>query len=134
MLQRYAIINGIDVINVIEYEVQPTNPPPGFEEPIIAVQSDTAGPGWTYVDGNFIAPATPAPSPEQLIELCKQTAVAILQSTDWTTIPDIALPENNPYLMNQQEFIAYRNIIRGYAVNPVTDPVWPTPPTEQWSS
>lgn len=65
---------------------------------------------------------------------CKLQAQVILSDTDWTTIPDIALPENNPYLTNQQEFIAYRNIIRGYAVNPVADPVWPTPPTEQWSS
>jgi hypothetical protein len=65
---------------------------------------------------------------------CKTQAQELLYKTDWTTIPDIALPENNPYLMNQQEFIAYRNAIRNYAVNPVTDPVWPTQPTEQWSS
>jgi hypothetical protein len=65
---------------------------------------------------------------------CKQQAQEILYKTDWTTIPDIALPENNPRLLNQQEFIAYRNTIRGYAITPVADPVWPTQPTEQWSS
>lgn len=65
---------------------------------------------------------------------CKLQAKTILSATDWTTIPDIALPENNPYLTNQSEFIAYRNIIRNYAVNPVANPVWPTPPTEQWSA
>ena len=65
---------------------------------------------------------------------CKKQAQELLYTTDWTTIPDVALPENNPYLINQPDFIAYRNIIRGYAVNPVANPVWPTPPTEQWSS
>jgi hypothetical protein len=68
------------------------------------------------------------------IDACKKQAQKILYETDWTTIPDIALPENNPRLLNQQEFITYRNTIRGYAINPVADPVWPTQPTEQWSS
>lgn len=132
---RYAIIDGIDVINVIDYDEQPSNPPPGFEEPIIAVQSDVAGPGWTYVDGQFIAPPTPAPTPEELIALCKSTATGILSQTDWTAIPDVADPlKSNPYLTNQAEFVAYRSTIRNYAVNPVVDPVWPTEPTEQWSS
>jgi hypothetical protein len=132
---RYAIIDGINVINVIDYDEQPSNPPPGFEEPIIAVQSDTAGPGWTYVDGVFIAPYVPPPTPEELIAQCKAQATSILQTTDWTSIADVADPaKSNPYLINQAEFIAYRSTVRGYAVNPVADPVFPTQPTEQWSS
>ena len=135
MTQRYAIIDGVNVINVIDYDEQPSNPPPGFESPIIAVQSDTAGPGWTYVDGQFIAPPTPAPTPEELIAQCKLTATGILSATDWTAIPDVADPlKSNPYLMNQNEFVAYRSTVRNYAVNPVENPVWPTQPTEQWSS
>jgi hypothetical protein len=136
MLQNYAIIDGINVINIIQYEEQPSNPPPGFEEPIIAVQSDVAAPGWTYVDGQFINPyVPPAPTPEELIAQCKQTATATLNSTDWTSIPDVADPlKSNPYLINQADFVAYRSIVRGYAVNPVVDPVFPTTPTEQWSS
>jgi hypothetical protein len=136
MLQNYAIIDGINVINIIQYEEQPLNPPPGFEEPIIAVQSDVAGIGWTYVDGQFIDPyVPPAPTPEELIAKCKQTAQATLSSTDWTAIPDVADPlKSNPYLMNQAEFVAYRSTVRNYAVNPVVDPVFPTAPTEQWSS
>jgi hypothetical protein len=89
---------------------------------------------------------TPKPSQEELDALwpatedsiakqnCKKTASALLYETDWTTIPDVASSANNPYLTNQLEFIAYRNVIRGYAVNPVVDPVWPITPTEQWSS
>lgn len=132
---RYAIIDGINVINVIDYDEQPSNPPPGFESPIIAVQSNIAGPGWTYVDGVFIAPPMPIPTPEELITQCKVTASGLLSSTDWSTIPDVADPQvSNPYLVNASEFAAYRSQVRALAVNPVADPVWPTQPTEQWSS
>jgi len=135
MLQNYAIIDGINVINIIQYEEQPSNPPPGFESPIIAVQSDIASIGWTYVDGVFIAPYVPTPTPEELIFQCKQQATTILQSTDWTSIADVGDPaKSNPYLMNQDEFVAYRSTVRNYAVNPVVDPTWPTQPTEQWSN
>lgn len=66
---------------------------------------------------------------------CADQAKAILTSTDWTSIADVGNPEmSNPYLINQTEFIAYRSTIRGYAINPVVNPDWPTPPTEQWSS
>jgi hypothetical protein len=62
-----------------------------------------------------------------------QTAVGILNSTDWTTIADIGLPTANPRLANQSEFIAYRQVIRQIAVYPPAgEVVWPTPPTEVW--
>ena len=64
---------------------------------------------------------------------CKKQASALLYETDWTTIPDVANPANTPYLMNQADFIAYRNQVRQLAVNPVVNPVFPTKPTEQWS-
>ena len=66
---------------------------------------------------------------------CKEQAVSILQATDWTSIGDVGNPQmSNPYLVNQAAFISYRSQIRALAVNPVADPVWPTQPTEQWSS
>jgi len=66
---------------------------------------------------------------------CADQAKAILTATDWTSIADVGNAEmSNPYLVNQAEFIAYRSTIRNYAVNPVVDPEWPTPPTEQWSN
>ena len=66
---------------------------------------------------------------------CKDKATTILQNTDWTSISDVGDPvKANPYLINQAEFIAYRSTVRNYAVNPVENPVWPTVPTEQWSS
>lgn len=72
---------------------------------------------------------------EELINQCRISAQILLVNTDWTSIPDVADPAKaNPYLVNQAEFIAYRSTVRNYAVNPVADPVWPTQPTEQWSS
>lgn len=61
MLTRYAIIDGNDVVNIIEYEQPPGNPPPGFPDNFIAVQSDTAGPGWKYENGVFINTNPPPP-------------------------------------------------------------------------
>lgn len=76
----------------------------------------------------------PSTQEYQAKQICKQQAQEILYKTDWTTIADVADPMYTPYLMNQTEFKQYRAVIRNYAVNPVVDPVWPTPPTEQWSS
>ena len=65
----------------------------------------------------------------------KATASSLLAGTDWTTIADVASPTNNPYLGNQADFIAYRNVIRAIAVYPPAgDIVWATPPTEVWVS
>lgn len=133
-MSRYAIINVDIVVNIIDYDTVPSNPPPGFESPIIAIQSDTAQIGWGYVDGQFVAPPTPAPTPEELQAQCKTIAIGILNTTDWTSIGDVGNPQmSNPYLVNQAAFISYRSQIRALAVNPVADPVWPTAPTEQWS-
>jgi hypothetical protein len=69
-------------------------------------------------------------------EANKQQATALLQQTDWTCTVDITNPEySNPYLMNQNEFLAYRSTVRAIAVNPPTTPaVFPPMPDEVWSS
>ena len=50
---RYAIIDAVTekIVNVIDYGIAPSNPPPGFETGIIAVQSDVVGPDWTWDGG-----------------------------------------------------------------------------------
>lgn len=70
---------------------------------------------------------------QQKIEDCKSQASKLLYETDWTTIPDVANPENSPYLANQAEFIAWRSQIRQLAVNPVANPVFPSKPSEVWA-
>jgi hypothetical protein len=85
------------------------------------------------VDGNPVIYDKAAVQLESEKMTNAQTAVGILNSTDWTTIADIGLPEANPRLGNQSEFIAYRQVIRQIAVYPTAgEIVWPTPPTEVW--
>jgi len=59
-MQTYAIIKGNLVENIIEYESQPTTPPPGFDDGYIAVQADRVNPGWLYENGVFIDTTPPA--------------------------------------------------------------------------
>ena len=72
-MQRYAIIKDGVVINIIEYEEQPSTPPPGFEEGHTAVQADTVSIGWTYANGIFTNPNPPAviemPAPKALTDM-----------------------------------------------------------------
>ena len=58
-MQTYAIINSGVVVNIIEYDAQPTTPPPGFDEGYIAVQADRVSPGWLYENGAFIDTTPP---------------------------------------------------------------------------
>jgi len=55
-MERYAIIKNGIVVNTIEYEEQPTNPPAGFEDGYIAIQTDQASIGWVYTNGTFTNP------------------------------------------------------------------------------
>lgn len=61
---RCAIIDTATdyVINVVEYETVPEGTPPGFKDGIIAVASDSAGPGDTYNSGsNTFKSSNPMP-------------------------------------------------------------------------
>lgn len=89
---------------------------------------------WYNPDNQQIEPNLPPPPPTA--EENKNTAISLLQETDWTTIPDVADPAiSNPYLTNQQAFFDYRNSVRPYAINPVAGNInWPTQPTPIWSN
>jgi hypothetical protein len=66
----------------------------------------------------------------------KQTAILLLQQTDWTQIPSVSDPAlSNPYLANKNAFDIYRNDVRQYALNPVSGNInWPTKPEEVWTT
>jgi hypothetical protein len=85
------------------------------------------------VDGNPVIYDKAAVQLESEKMTNAQTATGILSSTDWASIADVGSPSNNPYLSNQADFIAYRNVIRAIAVYPPAgEVVWATPPTEVW--
>ena len=91
----------------------------------------TAG-NFTYVNGSFDPYVAPVPS--FTAEENKQIAVALLQATDWATIPDVGDPaKSNPYLSNAQKFVEYRNVVRQYAINPVAGVIsWPGQIKAKW--
>ena len=125
MTNNYAIIENQVVVNAVVADPQYAQEQ-GWVELI-----GGAGIGWGYIDGQFVPPPPPDYSTQN-----KQEATALLQQTDWTCTVDINNPEySNPYLMNQNEFLAYRSTVRAIAVNPPTTPaVFPPMPQEVWSS
>jgi hypothetical protein len=79
---------------------------------------------------------TPVPPSPPTAEENKQTAIYLLQESDWTQIPSVSDPAlSNPYLANKNAFDVYRNSVRQYALNPVAGNItWPTIPTEVWTT
>lgn len=107
--------------------------PPAIPEGQHAVMGPV---GWMLQEG----PAPQYPSAAQVAadnqQANKSQAEAILSSTDWTTIPDVANPDvSDPYLTNAADFAAYRSQVRAIAVNPPTTLVtnWPVKPEEIWA-
>lgn len=88
---------------------------------------------WVVVD---LDPEQVAYNEDQARSINKQQAETMLQQTDWTATVDINNPQySDPYLVNQDEFLAYRSDVRKIAVNPpVTVDVWPLKPDEVWST
>ena len=85
---------------------------------------------WTDVTANW----PPNPSDDILKQQCKTQAMQLLSQTDWVEIPSVTNTNNIHYLTNLNEFLIYRNSIRTIAINPVTNPIWPTIPTEKWNN
>ena len=79
-MQTYAIIKGNLVENIVEYDAQPTTPPPGFDDGYIAVQADRVSPGWLYENGAFVD--TTPPSEPMVVPPVKTLAEQILSNPD----------------------------------------------------
>lgn len=62
---RHCIIdtNTNLVVNIIDYEIEQTGVPPGLEEHLLCVKSDTGQMGGTYADGVITNP----PQPDSII-------------------------------------------------------------------
>lgn len=98
--------------------------------------------GLVWLDATIPMPSEQAVNAEiaaltaqQPFEDCKKQASLLLYETDWTTIPDVADPaKSNPYLLNPDDFAAYRSDVRKLAVRPVANPTWPIKPVARWSA
>lgn len=122
---KYAVIENQIVINIAL-----ADPEYAQSQGWVAATDDVST-GWGYIDGKFVPPP-----PYDHSEENKQQAQALLQETDWACTVDINNPQySNPYLMNQDAFLAYRSQVRAIAVNPPTTPaVFPPKPDAVWSS
>lgn len=71
---------------------------------------------------------------EQAKQSNKTQAEDMLKASDWTQYPDVTNTLNVPHLINGDEWVAYRALVRAIVLNPpVTVAEWPTKPEEQWS-
>lgn len=126
MENKYAIIKDGLVINLVLATAEFAQEQ-GWVDCPDYVDDQAVSIGWGYANGQFIPP--------DYSEQNKANATALLQETDWTCTVDITDPQySNPYLMNQNEFLAYRSQVRDIALNPPTTPaVFPPMPAEIWS-
>ena len=103
-----------------------------IEVPITPLEGgQNVGIGWIYENGIWVEPPIPIPTAEQN----KETAISLLQQTDWTTIADVGNPQTaNPYLANQVAFIQWRSQVRAIAVTPIEGnlEIFNQMPTEDW--
>ena len=80
---------------------------------------------YVIVDGQAVLPWA---------KINKDTAKQLLADTDWAATVDITNPTySDPYLTNQDEFLAYRSAVRAVAVTPPsTEYVFSAPPEPTW--
>ena len=76
-------------------------------------------------NGNEVAYDSAAVAAQAEKDACKTQAKLLLSASDWAVLPDVGLK-------NSTEFVTYRSILRGYAIQPVLNPVWPTEPQPVW--
>lgn len=128
MSNTYAVIKDSVVVNTVLSDAAYAQTQ-GW-----VLATNGAGIGWSYVNGQFLPPPKPAPTPEQIQSQNKTQAVYLLQETDWTATVDISDPKySNPYLANQDAFLDWRSQVRKIALNPPTTPVtFPPEPQEIW--
>lgn len=132
MDKRYAIVNASGLVEaVIVWDGENDwVAPDGFE----AIQTDEAGIGWSYQDGQFIAPPPeplPVPSPEEILSANTRTRDSLLSlaALDIAPLQDaVDLDEATT------EEVALLKVWKQYrvAVNridlTISNPTWPSPP------
>lgn len=86
-----------------------------------------------WEEADYIDKNPQKPSQERLIEICKERAIKLLEDTDWVELPSVSDTLLTPHLLNKQDFLQYRTAVRAFVVSPVSEPVWPTLPSANWS-
>jgi hypothetical protein len=76
-------------------------------------------------DGNEVYYDLAAVTTQAEKDVCKTQAKSLLAASDWAVLPDVGLK-------NSADYVTYRGILRGYVINPVTNPDFPTEPVPVW--
>lgn len=101
---KYAVINANGhVVNIIELDADAKWTPPDNHT---VAQSDTASIGWTYINGNLIAPPAPVTPPPTIV----QQIVALEASVTNRRFREAALGIDNGWLQNLNDQIV---VLRG---------------------
>ena len=103
---------------------------PGYTFYDVTLPADYAAGKYLYKNNAFVVNAN-WPGFSEIQSQNVTEAQSLLSATDWASIPAVADPaQSNPYLTNQEAFLAYRSTVRAIAVNPPTTPAtFPTVPT-----
>lgn len=136
MISKAALIDSNNIVQNIVQWTEDSHVPSDFN--LTAIVLDNSSPvnlGWkydnktkTFSDPNPFVPETPTADQN------RQTATALLLQTDWATLPDVSNNSRKPFLLNQSDFLTYRNALRKIATNPVEGIInWPTKPVANWS-
>lgn len=80
-----------------------------------------------YADGRFAITKQSGPTDEELKQIVKEQAKALLAATDYTQIADVAA-----LITNAEEFTSYRAMVRAIFKAPMVDPTWPVLPDPNW--
>jgi hypothetical protein len=131
---KKALISPLEIVSTGFRIAQVENTTFEVAEPLYWVDcpDDCNATTWYYNESELACEPIPIPIPTA--DENKQTAVTLLQQTDWTQIPSVSDPAlSNPYLSNKLAFDDYRNVVRQYAVYPEAGNInWPTAPAENW--
>jgi len=136
MISKAALIDNNNIVQNIVQWTDDSHVPSDFNlKAIVLDNSSSVNLGWkydnktkTFSDPNPFVPETPTADQN------KQTATVLLLQTDWATLPDVSNNSKKPFLLNQSDFLTYRNALRKIATNPVEGIInWPTKPVANWS-
>ena len=129
---RYALISNGNVENIVVCESSELAAELFPDYDVVNVDGVTVGPGWSYADGAFTAPALPEPTQEELIAQAEQQKAALRQTADaeitWrqdAVDAGIATAEESAALA---EWKTYRVLLMRVDTSAAPDIEWPTQP------
>ena len=140
-MARQALIKNGEVFNLVLWDGPNLENPeldPDWGSDVEAVELDDDSPvgiGWTYVEGKFIAPPLPEPTPEdilaqntQLYTSLNRTASNRISILTDATDPDIMGDDINPDdVVLLKEWKKYRVLLSRVDLT-VKEPDWPVAP------